>query len=166
MKIFRHRIFIFFFLFGVISAIVSCNNKEISKEPKGEYYIRFKIDGKQFDLRDQVSGAMENADDWIVFMSHGLRLSPSTIFIIERTFEKPDPAVGVWYDEVLIVMTDGVSNPIHYEEIEVKLKFTSITDENIKGIFEGTLSKEEGGNSKTVLLTEGEFNLIKGVIDQ
>lgn len=175
-----------------ILTLTGCKKDDGSKEPDDDkYYIRFKANGvqKEYDgniVNNRFSFILLNEYGFYTAILSGVsNISETTknlLHISVRSNEEINPNVeynlqtavpynGFKFPSIEMVYTDesGVSHSAlllreNYPTIEVKdeakVKFTSITATECKGTFSAKAINP--ANKKEMLITDGEFHLLKG----
>ena len=151
-------------------AITSCSD-DGENDPQSKYYIRVKVDGKlrEFKLLNEYSmGYDENAQSYFTFV-HGAQNANGANNIVFELFTNTEIKTGVSYGvgdytfTIQLQATDlnatGIfASPNDFED--ELFKITEIKDNEMKGVFEGTLTTDIYG-ANPIKLTEGEFYVPK-----
>lgn len=184
----------YYLLFSLIFIFQACSPDDTSMDgDTSEYYFRYKVDGKQIDYpfkpetQINLSGIYESNGQLYAIQVFGaadildsgqnnqlvLHIGDSTEITTNITYtniEAPDSTVpgsnfSMGYtdmDKIVFITSKNVISTQLYKN--ARIRFEKISENNIKGIFSGTLSYYDMSTGKPVLakevvITDGEFNV-------
>lgn len=146
---------------AIFTLFLSCG-----KEKQAEYYIKFKVDGKEVEFLKAGFVVEPASDPDKIYIVIGARSKDQKdIFMVDVEVPKePQPATYDSENDVLIFSYGISGTPSKYYSMypvggqpdpHFMLTITSITETEIRGHFTGNHLADEDGNS--IVVPEGEF---------